>query len=414
MFWHEAGTQDVKEVVDIGNTALIVPFWKILSLHVACMGRICQVKQFINKASEPIVRCVMSYFACALVLLRNASCVRRAFGSSVVAFELCLENTSRFNLGSHPSRLHSQQVLPLVSWQAHYCCAFATGVTHCVPCSCIGASVCPSVLSRSQLCFSGSFSVSVLKPCCRCCCHPSEETKSLGYSVAQVTGDSMQVAKVQDLIDEKIRRVNPTGSGLSHAPPAATAHALPAPSAAAAALDVQSLAQQLVSAIGRATTQPGIQREVQPAIDGLLDTLAKSGVHLNGRPSPGPLVESHHFSPWKLKDKQANRAQIPHFEGRCFACFGMRVFSFVGMYQCEWMRFVYVAGIVRWRNEPRRCDPQTEPQGPHWSQRPLRSVHFRRHGSATNINFQHDGSHFHSLDTLIRNHEDEHEPMPSM
>merc|ERR1712136_358684 len=118
----------------------------------------------------------------------------------------------------------------------------------------------------------------------------NQETKSLGYSVAQVTGDSMQVAKVQDLIDEKIRRVNPTGSGLSHAPPAATAHALPAPSAAAAALDVQSLAQQLVSAIGRATTQPGIQREVQPAIDGLLDTLAKSGVHLNGRPSPGHIA----------------------------------------------------------------------------------------------------------------------------
>lgn len=108
----------------------------------------------------------------------------------------------------------------------------------------------------------------------------NQATKAVGYSIAQITGDAAQVAKVEELINDKINQV----AGGTLAPclepkcdewqkPLAPVMARSRPPQN----EVQTLAAQLVAAIGQA--DPALQRDAQPAIDGLLTALARNGTN---------------------------------------------------------------------------------------------------------------------------------------
>uniref|UniRef100_A0A7S1F9B5 K Homology domain-containing protein n=1 Tax=Noctiluca scintillans TaxID=2966 RepID=A0A7S1F9B5_NOCSC len=115
----------------------------------------------------------------------------------------------------------------------------------------------------------------------------NQATKALGYSIAQITGDAVQVAKVEELINDKINQV--AGGTLAPAVTALVGGLEPkcdewqkplAPVMARSRPpqnEVQTLAAQLVAAIGQA--DPALQRDAQPAIDGLLDALARNGTN---------------------------------------------------------------------------------------------------------------------------------------
>lgn len=108
----------------------------------------------------------------------------------------------------------------------------------------------------------------------------NQATKAVGYSIAQITGDAAQVAKVEELINDKINQV----AGGTLAPclepkcdewqkPLAPVMARSRPPQN----EVQTLAAQLVAAIGQA--DPALQRDAQPAIDGLITALARNGTN---------------------------------------------------------------------------------------------------------------------------------------